>query len=52
AILSILVEGYFPAGDMERLLVALEKNFAIEAERVAADHIRLHARHGDTLPLQ
>lgn len=52
AILSILVEGYFPAGDIERLLVALEKNFAIEAERVAADHIRLHARHGDTLPLQ
>lgn len=42
-ILPIPVEGYFPAGDVERLLIALEKNFGISATHVSETHIRLHA---------
>lgn len=46
-ILPIAVEGYFPAGDVERLLIALEKNFGIAATRVSEGHIRLHSGTGE-----
>lgn len=42
AIRDIEVQGYFRAGDIDGLLVAMKRNFNIEATRVDAAHIRLH----------
>jgi transmembrane sensor len=39
---AIRVEGYFKAGDIDGLLVAMQKNFHVEAVKVADDHIRLY----------
>ena len=41
---DIPVGGYFKAGDIEGLLVAMEQNFHIESELVGENHIRLKAK--------
>jgi transmembrane sensor len=43
AIRDMQVEGYFRAGDIDGLLVAMQKNFQIESEKLADDHIVLRA---------
>ena len=42
SIREIAVEGYFRAGDIDGLLLALEKNFQIEAIKVSENHILLY----------
>lgn len=37
------VDGYFRAGDIDGLLVAMQQDFRIESDRLAADHIVLRA---------
>ncbi len=39
------VDGYFRAGDIDGLLVAMQQNFQIESERLGDDHIVLRARN-------
>ena len=41
---NIRVAGYFPAGDVERLLLALHENFQIESQRFGSDQILLTAQ--------
>jgi len=40
---EIEVQGYFRAGDIDGLLVAMKRNFSIEAKEVAPGHILLYA---------
>lgn len=40
---EIQVQGYFRAGDIDGLLVAMKRNFSIEAQEVAPGHILLYA---------
>jgi len=44
AIRNIQVGGYFRAGDIDALLVAMRENFNIEAQRTSEDHIQLRAQ--------
>lgn len=44
AIRDIPVVGYFRAGDIDRLLVAMQENFHLQVERTANDHILLTSR--------
>jgi transmembrane sensor len=45
ALRGVRVGGYFRAGDVDSLLLALRENFNIESERVGADRIVLRAAH-------
>ncbi|MDT8397518.1 MAG: FecR domain-containing protein [Pseudomonadales bacterium] len=44
AIREIRVGGYFRAGDIDGLLVAMRENFQIDAQRIGTDYIRLTAQ--------
>lgn len=44
AIRDIRIDGIFPAGDIDRLLIAMERNFNLDSQRIGDDEILLTAR--------
>jgi len=44
AVKDIRVGGYFRAGDVDKLLVGIEKNFQIDVQKISENHILLTAR--------